>query len=245
MGIREECEWRKVGTYFENGEASIVVRKYCRYVYVPDPFTPPEEVIGWIEQEDGGGGSGSSAPTTPELSRLPNLDVSELGNYPAFKNLVTNLPSFLKTHPNVVKALSLTTGFTEKKILDLMQLGKGPKVIVVNNLTDSYGNKVLGQYDDVNKILKIESAYVKGLDVVTSPTRYQAIGLILTVTTLHEFVHYGRDISGLDIRYNSESGNTYEAGWFFEDSITPSGTTRLQPENAEEWLKYYKIKPKL
>lgn len=35
-----------------------------------------------------------------------------------------------------------------------------------------------------------------------------------------------------------------KSGWFFEDKIQPPGTGNIKPENAYEWMKYYKIKPK-
>lgn len=78
---------------------------------------------------------------------LPNLDVSELDGYPEFKSLVQDLPNFLNTFPNVLRALSYTTGFSEKKILQLMQPGKGPKVTVIKNLKDKNGFDILGHYD--------------------------------------------------------------------------------------------------
>ncbi|RBQ11704.1 hypothetical protein [Pedobacter miscanthi] len=99
---------------------------------------------------------------------LPNLDLSALNNYPKFRALVNDLPNFLTSYPNILKALSLTNGLTEKKIKDLMQPGKGPKVIVVNNLKDAAGNDVVGQFDNVNKILKIGNGYVDDLDRATT-----------------------------------------------------------------------------
>lgn len=73
-----------------------------------------------------------NANNIPNLNiDLSNLDVSELDNYPEFKKLVVDLPNFLNKYPNIIKALSYTTGFTEKKIKELMQPGKGPKVKLI------------------------------------------------------------------------------------------------------------------
>lgn len=175
---------------------------------------------------------------------LPNLDASELNSYPKFKALVNDLPNFLTHYPNILKALSLTTGLTEKRIKELMQPGKGPKVIVINNLKDADGNDVVGQFDNKNKILKIDNGYVNDLDIANTPTKYQAIGLILTITTLHEFVHFGRDANNLPKRMAGvvTGKGSYEAGWYFEDIITAPGSNRLEPANAQEWLRYYRVK---
>lgn len=142
-----------------------------------------------------------------------------------------------------MEALSHFTGFSEGKIKELMKPGKGPKVIVVKNLQNG-GRDISGLYDPVNKVLKIDDGYVNGLDIVNSPIRYQAIGLLLTITTLHEFVHYGRDINGMPDRIPSGNGSKYEAGVAFEDSITPGNTGALDSYTAIDWLNYYKINPK-
>lgn len=183
----------------------------------------------------GGGGDGSG-----NIS-LPDLDVSELDNYPKFKALVVDLPNFLKKYPNILKALSHTTGFSEAKITELMQPGKGPKVVVIENLKDGAGRDILGQFDPVTKNLKIDNGYVNGIDIVQSPIRYQAIGLMLTVTTLHEFVHFGRDANQLTNKVEVGS-HKYEAGWYFEGAIAPDGAGQLGPDTAVDWLKYYTVK---
>ncbi|WP_322974285.1 hypothetical protein [Pedobacter sp. PF22-3] len=160
------------------------------------------------------------------------------------KLLVNDLPNFLTHYPNILKALSLTTGLTEKRIKELMQPGKGPKVIVINNLKDANGNDVVGQFDNKNKILKIDNGYVNDLDIANTPTKYQALGLILTITTLHEFVHFGRDANNLPKRMAGvvTGKGSYEAGWYFEDIIAAPGSNRLEPANAQEWLRYYRVK---
>ncbi|TBO44454.1 hypothetical protein [Pedobacter kyonggii] len=174
---------------------------------------------------------------------LPTLDISALNNHPKFKALVNDLPNFLTQYPNVLKALSLTTGMKESKIMALMQPGKGPKVVVINNLQDGNGHPVAGQFDDVNKILKIDQAYVEDLDKASTPLKYQAVGLILTITTLHEFVHFGRDANNLPKRMAGliSGKGSFEAGWYFEDIIVAPGSHRIEPANAAEWLKYYRI----
>lgn len=96
-----------------------------------------------------------------------------------------------------------------------------------------------------SKCLRQSRDYVNGLDAVTSPARYQGIGLILVVSTLHEFAHYGTNENILlPIIAQRLKDPDYEPGWYFEDNIEPNGVGRLKPENVYEWMKYYKIKPK-
>lgn len=177
---------------------------------------------------------------------LPILDTSELTSYPAFKALVEDLPNFLNNYPNILKALEYTTGFSGKKIKQLMQPGKGPKVVVVVNLKDSKGNDITGHYEKATKTLQIDDGYVNGLSLANTPVKYQAIGLILTIATLHEFVHFGVNENALlPIIANRLKDPNYEPGWDFEGNIQPPGAPGyIQPSTAKEWLKYYKIKPK-
>ncbi|MCX2573589.1 hypothetical protein [Pedobacter sandarakinus] len=174
---------------------------------------------------------------------LPNLDVSELASYPKFKALVENLPIFLNNYPNILKAISLTTGLSEKKIRELMKPGKGPKVRVVNNLKSSDGYDILGHFNDKTKILEIDNGFINDLDIANTPTKYQGIGLILSIITLHEFVHFGRDANGLPKRMAGlrTGKGSIEAGVYFEDMIMPPGAYPLEPATADGWLRYYKI----
>lgn len=175
---------------------------------------------------------------------IPNLDVSELNAYPAFKALVEDLPNFLLANPKILKALEATTGFSKAKIMKLMQPGKGPKVRVVNDLRDSQGNRVIGNFNrDINpNLLRIDAAYVSGLGSASNTFRAKELSFILLITTLHEFVHYGRATNDLSKFINQPGWGDREAGNYFEDKIMPPGSSRLEPETAKEWLRYYKIR---
>jgi Metallopeptidase toxin 3 len=183
-----------------------------------------------------------------EMNSIPNstitlhniIDVTNLADYPAFKSMVENLPAFLNQNPEVLKSLSRYTGFSKTKIMQLMQPGKGPKVELVSNLTGS-GQPAFGQYTPGTYILKINKELVIGLDKVQSPNRYRALGMLLAITTLHEFVHYGRDVNKLTSRIPM-NGTTYEAGLMFELSISPLNNYQyINRNNAIEWANFYKF----
>lgn len=170
---------------------------------------------------------------------LPNLiDTTGLSPYPSFKTIVSSMPSFLNEHPEVIASLSRYTGFSKTKIMQLMQPGKGPKIELVSNLNDN-GNPAFGQYIQGTNTLRIKKELVVGLDKVQSPNRYAAIGMLLAIVTLHEFVHYGRDVNKLTRRIKI-NGTSYESGLIFELSISPTNNYNyIDRNNAIEWVKFY------
>ncbi|HMG07539.1 MAG TPA: hypothetical protein VK609_03465, partial [Mucilaginibacter sp.] len=139
----------------------------------------------------------------------------------------------LKKYPNITKALAYYTGFSEATILQLMEPGKGPKIVTVPDLKNSFGVSLYGKYDAETKTILINENFAKGFEVAQSETTIQATALLLAITTLHEFVHYGRDQNKL-----SDLFNGYEAGWTFEMNIDPSGTG-INKNNAVKWINYY------
>lgn len=206
---------------------------------------PPE-----YEERPRGGGVGGPVenPPAPE-DEIPVVEPSEiemtvidtvnLQNYPKFKSIIKNIPAFLNSYPNVKKALAYYTGFSEAKITALMQPGKGPKVEVIPFLTDNYGQPVYGFYNNTTKTLQIKESWVRGLDAAQSPLTIQTTGLLLLITTFHEFVHYGRDQNKLTTKIVDPITNEiYEAGLTFEANINPSGQV-IDHNNAIKWIKYY------
>ena len=152
---------------------------------------------------------------------LPNIiDVTDLTAYPAFKSMIENLPAFLNQNPEVLKSLSRYTGFSKTKILQLMQPGKGPKIELVSNLVNEHGQPCIGQYTPGTYFLKMKKELVVGLDKVQSPKRYGALGMLLCIVTLHEFVHYGRDVNKMS-RKVTLNGWEYDVGVLFEFNISP------------------------
>lgn len=67
---------------------------------------------------------------------------------------------------------------------------------------------------------------------------------MLTLTVLHEFVHFARDANGKAVAIADVKGMPREAGWHFVNSLNPNGVGRIDPSTAKEWLKYYNISPK-
>ncbi|MGB4774700.1 MAG: hypothetical protein WBP45_05995 [Daejeonella sp.] len=77
------------------------------------------------------------------------------------------------------------------------------------------------------------------LDAAQSGKTIQATGLLLAITTLHEFVHFGRHQNQLtsDI-YDPITGAKGEAGLTFEANISHNRDT-INDTNAIQWINYY------
>jgi hypothetical protein len=175
----------------------------------------------------------------PELPEL--LDPTGLDNYPKLKNLVTGMPGFLQQYPNIVNALSYYTGFSTTKILRLMKPGAGPKVQVIPNLVSANNQPVLGHYDEATKTLQLNQSLALGLESAQLSKTIQATALLIALTALHEFVHYGRDANHLsNLFVDPVTGNSSEAGWTFEANIAPTSTTGgITKYNALDWINFY------
>lgn len=199
--------------------------------YLPKNDFPYFPIINNFDSEGGGGGGESSSKSLER--KTPSFDVTALSKYPKFKNLASNLQNFLRKYPNVLKALKEYTGLSEAKIIELMKPGKGPKIVTKFNLTNK-GNDCYGLFNNVKGEITINENYVKGFEVAQSEAAIQATGMLLTIVTLHEFIHFGRDMNNLSLEIN---GN--EAGWVFETNISPRGVTIVDETNAYIWIKSY------
>ena len=94
------------------------------------------------------------------MINLNIIDTTGLWKYPAFKNLVINLPDFLNKHSNVLDALSYYTGFTKTKIMQLMQPGIGPKMA----FEDFPDPNKYGQYDTLELGIQPGQVYGTGIN---------------------------------------------------------------------------------
>lgn len=174
-------------------------------------------------------------PILPDL-----LDTAGLSSYPKLKTLVTNLPGFLQQYPNIVNALSYYTGFSTTKVLRLIKPGAGPKIQIVSNLTSANGQSLFGHYDEATKTLEINESLARGLEAAQLTKTIQATALLIAITALHEFVHYGRDVNHLsDVYVDPQNGESSEAGWTFEANVAPYNLGGITVYNALKWLDFY------
>ncbi|GAB3924422.1 hypothetical protein GCM10028827_12370 [Mucilaginibacter myungsuensis] len=120
-----------------------------------------------------------------------------------------------------------------------MQPGVGPKIKLVPHLENQYQTSLFGQYDSKTKMLEINEDYIKALEAASLPRKIQAVSLLLAITTLHEFVHYGRDANGKPRLYFDPKDGGVEAGFSFELNIDTTGSGGIDSNTAYRWIKIY------
>lgn len=77
MGWEQECQWRQIGSYVENGVVNIVSRKFCTMKYKDDGFLPPEEVIWWIDPGyEAGGWTDTGEEKTDSVGKDIKIDTN-------------------------------------------------------------------------------------------------------------------------------------------------------------------------
>jgi hypothetical protein len=153
------------------------------------------------------------------LNKLLRVDLETRVNYPKFSHLVDNMDKTVKANPKVLSALIQFSGMTESQILADLKPGQGP-LIKIQDLT--YPREAFGKFnsqisettlflniDDVSYFeQKVPANYITQLNY--SDQRSQAIAYVLALTTLHEYVHYGRYTNNLYVIGEAEFGEQFE-----------------------------------
>lgn len=168
-----------------------------------------EDLYGWDQAPPGadggywsGGGGGGGDSGSVGTFVLSNEDQNK---YPKFTQIVKDLYNFVKNNSQVMNALKQWSGLSESQILDKIRFGYGP-AIIIKDMTGKYG--YFNRYENPN-VINIDASWVRGLEAVNDNSRREAIGFLLAVTILHEFVHQARAENGLD--------RNYEYGFAFEN----------------------------
>jgi hypothetical protein len=122
--------------------------------------------------------------------------------YPRFTEMVKNLYSFVQNDTKVLNALKHWSGFSESQILEKVQFGKGP-TIIIKDITGACG--YFSRAENPNAIF-IDAGWVRGLEQANLTSTKQATSFLLAVTVLHEFVHQARAANNLDKDYEYGEG---------------------------------------
>lgn len=158
---------------------------------------------------NGGGGviDGSGAAPTTAI----DLNFLDRAKYPVLGKIVDGLYQKAKTDKKLMDALKKFSNLTEDKILANLVSGKGPKLTVVNNLPPN----VVGRYKDGTNEIKINEIDAKDLNNFSLNTNVStALEFFFTSLILHEFVHFGNDVSGSQV----VSIGAFDAGAQFENA---------------------------
>lgn len=158
------------------------------------------------------GGGGTSAITS-DVSSIFLLPDSFAWQYPKFYQLMKNLSIDLQgKYLNSLLTLSNITGLSQNRILEIVQMGRGPRIEIANlNPVGSNTTTIFGRFDKIYNVIYLDQNL---LNIYENPlTKYsdEAMNFFMTVTVLHETVHYGinQNISlfgnnGLNIEFGKQ-----------------------------------------
>ncbi|WP_407490338.1 hypothetical protein [Elizabethkingia anophelis] len=180
------------------------------------------------------GGSGDYSNYETWVSPNFRMKLSDQQKYLRFTEMVRGLKSYVQNNSNILESLVKISGLTKAQVLDKLTFGKGPLINIVSNLKDKNGNIVYGKfmYKDPSSIYMNET-YISKLENATTDIDIEASTFLLAVTVLHEFVHYGNNVTG-----NFPAGGK-EAGKLFENEVYGVVITE---ENATDYIISFKNK---
>ena len=137
-------------------------------------------------------------------SRTSNLQAIKR-QYPRFYEVLEQLPSYLEANPKILLSLSVDTGLSTTKVLELLNVNS-PKgqVIALARMKD------LGLTGHLSKTY-INADLVEKFEVLQTAAYIQGTSFLLAVTVLHEFVHWGRASNAL--KSDGPKGEDYGNYW--------------------------------
>ncbi|KQR65357.1 hypothetical protein ASF92_20725 [Pedobacter sp. Leaf176] len=192
---------------------------------------------------------------TPESLNLYKIDDLTKLQYPRFAKVVNQLKPYLLANPKVIDGIMNYTGYTREQVLDLATPGRGPKLVVTDNLTiyatgkpdaqylrwkmdnsginpilDSNGDKIKEDRIFINKatVEELENGLLQLNPAVEK--KMQGLAFLLAITIFHETVHYGR-------QWNEKNklDDWTEYGWLLEDKYIGF---RVYHDNAGNLVNY-------
>ena len=138
---------------------------------------------------------------------------SDETTYPKFAQVCKNLQSFVRNNPKVLNSLMKYANIQDKeKLLLMLKYGQGPIVKVMDfPQTTKYGHFTQPA------TLEISKYFIQKLESSNTTAETEALSFLMSVTVLHEFVHYGRSVNEIGETINGvryEFGNGFEAYTF-------------------------------
>lgn len=138
------------------------------------------------------------------------FELENAQQYSKFSNYLKNSITGILANNRMMEAISGYGQLSYRQIAKDVSWGKGPKIVIVENLTHA-GSSVDGKYDPKNaNVIYINKQLVSQLENASSGDIDAAL-LRLVSTLLHEYVHYG------DWSADNEGEDDYEVGYAFEE----------------------------
>ncbi len=193
----------------------------------------PEEAIIYTDDDialppppnEGGGGGGDTSNNNLSI----DIDLLTRINYPILGKIVDNLYNKVKNDSKLLEAIKKFSHLDTKQVLDNLKVGSGPKLVVTNNFSPNKVGEFKNNTIYINKNHITQTSYIYK-DYST------ALEFYITVAILHEFIHFGENMSDIFLPHN---GNTDDVGFQFENDMY-GGRVFFNPVTGA--LEYEKIK---
>jgi hypothetical protein len=189
--------------------------------------TPPSSIPAWTGSPGWGtdfpigtGTSGTPGVTSPsgegwkatETSTTISVSLDDRLAYPTLAKILDGLYEKVKNDAKLMNALVTFTHLTEAQILQYMKSNQGPLVRVVSRYSMTGG--AAAEFNHESGLIFLSDEVAKNANYFT--TQYPtATEFYLTVTILHEFVHWGENNTQI---FTQHAGNLDDAGFQFENS---------------------------
>ena len=136
------------------------------------------------------------------------FELDNAQQYSRFSHYLQNTINELLSNQRIMRGLQGYGQFTHTQISHDFEWGKGPKIIIVENLINDDGQSCFGRFVGKKNVILLDKALVMQLENA-SREKSDAALLHLIATLLHEYVHFGeyQAFGKLDPR---------DFGWGFE-----------------------------
>lgn len=187
--------------------------------------SPPITISNPTPGEDEGGSGGGTSP-------LFILNLNDRLLYPSLAKIIDNLYNKVKKDTKLMSALIEYSNLSEQSILQDMKTGQGPTIRVVPKSQLMGG--AIAEFDHANMTIKFsdEAAYDSNYFSTTFPT---ATEFYLTACILHEYIHFGENMTQIFIGH---AGRLDDAGFQFENKYYGG---RLEYNKVTGIVTYYPL----
>lgn len=205
----------------------------------PTPTTPCQTSTGAVGISDGNGGcyiNSNNCNAQGVVVCAPYVKYPVGSNYetlyPKLTEYLKNRLPTIKDNQVIVNAIKKYTNLTTAQIQQHLQWGSGPTIEIVqlDNFCNSCSNGTYGLfknstpntlYIDIDLVLDMENS-------TPNSNLANAFAFLVGVTILHEYVHFGDNIDGVD--YPGEEGELFETD-VYGQSVTRSNANIILKGN--------------
>jgi hypothetical protein len=145
-----------------------------------------------------------------DAEELKKNGVTQLG-IQRFENIVKNIENLVKDNPDVLDALMNTTGFSKERLLKEMKYGEGPTLDITDYSPGARAGAsgIVFDYSIVKRLGEVKFEDVE---------RLSSVVLADALTILHEYGHYGDQVTNMADGRGRNSGQRSDGRNFDADT---------------------------